>query len=107
MLKTMRQNTKVILWIIIIAFVGTIIFAWGMNVTGRRQAGSDTIGVVNGQKISYQQFYRAFQNFYTQTQERTEEQIDLETFRRLRDETWNQMVNQILRPRRSRNATSP
>ena len=96
MLKTMRQNTKVILWIILIAFIGTIIFAWGMNVTGRRQGGSDTIGVINGQKISYQQFYRAFQNVYTQTQERTEEQIDVETFRRLRDETWNQIVNQIL-----------
>ena len=96
MLKTMRQNTKVILWIILIAFVGTIIFAWGMNITGRRQGGSDTVGVINGQKISYQQFYRAFQNLYTQTQERMEEQIDVETFRRLRDETWNQMVNQIL-----------
>jgi len=96
MLKTMRQNTKVILWIILIAFIGTIIFAWGMNVTGRRQSGSDTIGVINGQKISYQQFYSAFQNLYTQTQERMEEQIDVETFRRLRDETWNQMVNQIL-----------
>jgi parvulin-like peptidyl-prolyl isomerase len=92
----MRQNTKVILWIILIAFVGTIIFAWGMNVTGRRQGGSNTIGVINGQKISYQQFYRAFQNLYTQTQERMEEQVDLETFRRLRDQTWNQMVNQIL-----------
>jgi peptidyl-prolyl cis-trans isomerase D len=96
MLKTMRQNTKIILWIILIAFVGTIIFAWGMNVTGRRQGGSDTIGVINGQKISFQQFYRAFQNLYTQTQERMDQQIDLETFRRLRDETWNQIVNQIL-----------
>jgi peptidyl-prolyl cis-trans isomerase D len=92
----MRQNTKVILWIILIAFIGTIIFAWGMNVTGRRQGGSDTIGVINGQKISYQQFYRAFQNLYSQAQERTDEQIDVETFRRLRDETWNQIVNQIL-----------
>ncbi len=96
MLKAMRQNTKIILWIILVAFMGTIIFAWGMNVTGRRQSGADTIGVINGQKISYQQFYRSFQNLYTQTQERTDEQVDLETFRRLRDETWNQIVNQIL-----------
>jgi peptidyl-prolyl cis-trans isomerase D len=96
MLKTMRQNTKVILWIIIIAFVGTIIFAWGMNVTGRNRRRPDIVGVINGQKISYQQFYSAFQNVYTQAQERSKEQIDVETFRRLRDETWNQMVNQIL-----------
>jgi len=96
MLKAMRQNTKIILWIILIAFLGTIIFAWGMNVTGRRQSGADTIGVINGQKISFQQFHRSFQNLYTQTQERTDEQMDLETFQRLRDETWNQLVNQIL-----------
>jgi peptidyl-prolyl cis-trans isomerase D len=96
MLKTMRQNTKIILWIILIAFVGTILFAWGMNVTGRRRGGSNTIGVINGQKITYQQFSSAFQNLYTQTQERMDEQMDMETFRRLRDETWNRIVNQIL-----------
>jgi peptidyl-prolyl cis-trans isomerase D len=96
MLKTMRQNTKVILWIIIVAFVGTIIFAWGMNITGRNRAGTAVVGVINGQKISLQQFRHAFQNIYTQAQERMDQELDVETFRQLRDETWNQIVSQIL-----------
>ena len=65
MMKAMRRLTKQIMWVVVVAFVGTIIFAWGMNVTGRRQGGSDTIGVINGQKISFQQFYRLFQNQYS------------------------------------------
>lgn len=96
MLKTMRQNTKVILWIIIVAFVGTIIFAWGMNVTGIRKGGQTTVGVVNGHKITYQQYYRALQNLYAQAQEQSGQAMDSETLLQLRDETWNQMVGQIL-----------
>jgi peptidyl-prolyl cis-trans isomerase D len=96
MLKTMRQNTKLILWIILAAFVGTIIFAWGMNVTGIRKGGQTVVGVVNGQKITYQQFYRAFQNLYLQVQDQMGRELDQETVGELRDETWNQIVSQIL-----------
>jgi peptidyl-prolyl cis-trans isomerase D len=96
MLKTMRQNTKIILWIILAAFVGTIVFAWGMNVTGMKKGGQTVVGVVNGHKITYQQYYRAFQNLYAQTQEQLGQEMDQETFRQLREETWSQMVSQIL-----------
>ncbi|KPL19433.1 MAG: hypothetical protein AMJ92_03055 [candidate division Zixibacteria bacterium SM23_81] len=96
MLKAMRQNTKLILWIILAAFVGTIIFAWGMNVTGRQGSRQAVVGVVNGQKISYQQFSYIFQNLYDQTQEQLGQALDEETSRQLLDETWNQIVNQIL-----------
>lgn len=96
MLKTMRQNTKLILWILLAAFVGTIIFAWGMNVTGRQGRGQAVVGVVNGQKISYQQFSYIFQNLYDQTQEQLGQALDQETSRQLLDETWNQIVSQIL-----------
>ena len=98
MLKAMRQNTKVILWIILAAFVGTIIFAWGMNVTGIKKDGRAVVGVVNDHRITYQEFYRAFQNLYAQAQEQMGQEMDMdvETFRQLREETWNQMVSQIL-----------
>jgi peptidyl-prolyl cis-trans isomerase D len=96
MLKTMRQNTKVILWIIIIAFVGTIIFAWGMNVTGMKKRQRETVGVVNGQKISFRLFHSTLQKMHTQARERSGQELDAEASRRLRDEIWNEMVKQIL-----------
>ncbi len=96
MLKTMRQNTKLILWILLVAFVGTILFAWGMNVTGIKKGGQAIVGVVSDRKITYQEFYRAFQSVYAQAQDRLGPEMDAETFRRLRDETWDQLVSQIL-----------
>ncbi len=96
MLKTMRQNTKVILWIIIIAFVGTIIFAWGMNVTGMKKRQRETVGVVNGQKISFRLFHSTLQKMHTQARERSGQELDAEASHRLRDEIWNEMVKQIL-----------
>ena len=33
-MNNMREYTKTILIILVLAFVGTIIFDWGMNVTG-------------------------------------------------------------------------
>ena len=57
MFNWLRQNMKIVMWIVIIGFVGTIVFVWGMDVTGRRRGGRNTgaqneaIGYVNGKKI--------------------------------------------------------
>ncbi|MCK4427264.1 MAG: SurA N-terminal domain-containing protein, partial [candidate division Zixibacteria bacterium] len=50
MMKAMRKLTKQIMWIVIVAFVGTIIFAWGMEFSGRKQK-SGIIASINGQDI--------------------------------------------------------
>lgn len=55
MMQTMRGYTKVLFYGLILVFVGTIIFDWGMNVTGLSTADS-TIAQVNGEKISLAEF---------------------------------------------------
>lgn len=55
MMQTMRGYTKVLFYGLILVFVGTIIFDWGMNVTGLSTAES-TIAQVNGEKISLAEF---------------------------------------------------
>jgi peptidyl-prolyl cis-trans isomerase D len=95
MLKAMRKLTKQILWIVIAAFVGTIIFAWGMEFSGKKGQRRGMIATVNGEDI---QVY-AFQYYYDQALRRAEKEqgdIDEETAARIRDEVYNSMVNEIL-----------
>jgi len=95
MLKAMRKLTKQILWIVIAAFVGTIIFAWGMEFSGKKGQRRGIIATVNGEDI---QAY-AFQYYYDQALRRAEKEqgdIDEETAARIRDEVYNSMVNEIL-----------
>jgi peptidyl-prolyl cis-trans isomerase D len=56
MLSQLRQNTKIVLWIVIVAFIGLIFVVWGMNLkkTGGVQAG--IIGKVAGTRITVEEY---------------------------------------------------
>jgi len=90
----MRKLTKQILWIVIAAFVGTIIFAWGMEFsTGKQKKG--IIATVNGQDVHL----TSFQYLYDQAlkeAEKSEGEVDEQTVNQIREEVWNRMVNEYL-----------
>jgi len=94
MMKAMRKLTKQILWIVIAAFVGTIIFAWGMEFsTGKQKKG--IIATVNGQDVHL----TSFQYLYDQAlkeAEKSEGEVDEQTVNQIREEVWNRMVNEYL-----------
>ena len=56
-MNKMREHTKTLLIILVLAFVGTIIFDWGMDVTGIKRR-PNVAGEVNGVEIMYDQYYR-------------------------------------------------
>lgn len=94
-MNKMREFTKIILYILVLAFIGTIIFDWGMNYSGK-SAAENVVGEVNGVEISLREFDQAFNNqlqqFRSQTDaELTENQVEL-----IRNQVWNSMVQQIL-----------
>ena len=94
MMKAMRKLTKQILWIVIAAFVGTIIFAWGMEFsTGKQKKG--IIATINGQDVHL----TSFQYLYDQAlkeAEKSEGEVDEQTVNQIREEVWNRMVNEYL-----------
>ena len=95
MLKAMRNLTKHIIWIVVVAFVGTIIFAWGMEFTSKKQRRAGIIATVNGDDI---QLY-AFQYYYDQALRQTEKEqgdVDEQTAYQIREDVWNRLVNEIL-----------
>lgn len=72
MLSTIREHAdswmiKAILWLIILAFVGTIFYSWGMG--GASDSGGGVIATVEGKKIYQGEYERTFNNlvnFYRQ-----------------------------------------
>jgi peptidylprolyl isomerase/peptidyl-prolyl cis-trans isomerase D len=91
----MREYTKVLLYMLVIAFVGTIIFDWGMDVTGIKTQNT-TIGEVNGRKLEAQAFFNAYEQEIDNLRKRTgtepsESQLDF-----LRNQVWENMVRDAL-----------
>jgi len=91
MLKSLRQSTKTIIWIVAVAFVGWMALDLGANITARRGGarGRNAIGVINGQEISPVQFRRALQQAYSMQKEQTGQEPDYaDLVRRMWDEVF-------------------
>jgi len=95
MLSTFRKFTKIVIWVVVIAFVGTIIFAWGMDIT-RSKAQKNIIGTINGTDIDYQTWSQYFENLYKNEQAKTQSDLDANTVRRLRRQAWDNLVAEYL-----------
>ena len=94
MMTTLRQRTAVILWIVIIAFVGLIVIDWGADYSGQsspRQAGN--VGVINGREINVQQFRRALQNAARQQKAAGNAEVDQAA---LVKQVWDTIVGEVL-----------
>lgn len=94
-MSKLRQYTKSILWIVIVAFVGTIIFAWGKG--GFRGDGRDRdlVGEVEGYQIRSRDFFMLYDQLYRQVLEEKGE-VDEGDEERLLESTWAQIRNEIL-----------
>ena len=52
----MRDSMPLILFGLLVAFLITIVFEWGMDYLGIRGGQQDFVGKVNGKKITYREF---------------------------------------------------
>ncbi len=64
MMTKMRENTAVILWILVAAFVATIVFSWGMGGFDSSGGGttSTVVGKVNGQELDIRRYEQLIAN---------------------------------------------
>jgi len=92
MMTKLRESTAIIMWIVILAFVGLIVVEWGADYSGTSgNAGADTVGVINGEEISLRTFQQAMQNAARQKQD--DAPRDNGTMVR---EVWDAMLGEIL-----------
>ena len=96
MMRQMRENTKWIMLVTAIAFVGLMLFDWGMDATGRTSGSMGDIGHVNGTPVQYEAYMGAYRNLYDQTQIAQADPISTQQDRELKQAAWDQLVDRIL-----------
>jgi len=86
----------VILFGLLIAFLITIIFEWGMDYLGTRGGGGDVVGKVNGKKITYREFSDLVKMYSDNTKAQSGKEPDEEQLVQLREQTWQTLLTQNL-----------
>jgi parvulin-like peptidyl-prolyl isomerase len=100
MLKQLRERTKTILWIVVVAFVVSIFAVWGMNLRtpGSRTEDREVAGTVDGELIYRQVYERNFTELFNQFKlQRGEDYVMTETERlMLANQAWEMTIQKIL-----------
>ncbi len=96
MMKTMRQNMKGILWVLILAFIATIVFSWGMG--GFKGGGPQQgiLAVINGVDITVDKFEDLIQQRYQFEKNKQEEDLSDYQVKQIRTEVWDELIRNIL-----------
>ncbi len=98
LMRDLRSNTHIILWILILAFVGLIVFEWGasFSFSGGGQGQPKNIAEINGEKISPQQYFQILQNEYERMRQQTDGTLTDQQRQQIQEQLWEQLVNETL-----------
>ena len=94
MFEFLRKMIGPIMLLVLIAFICTIIFSWGGG--GFQDRPKDTVGVIDGENISYKTYNRYYSNLYRQEQEKVEDELPPEKEKEIREQSWSQLVADFL-----------
>ncbi len=92
----MRDHTKWIMVLAAIAFVGLMVFDWGMDITGQSAGSFGELGRVNGSPVLYDSYMAAYRNIYDQVSQSQEQVITSGQNKQIEDQAWDEIVNSIL-----------
>ncbi len=96
MMRQMRENTKWIMLVTATAFVGLMVFQWGMDITGRSGLSIGEIGSVNGMPVMYDAFNQTYRSLFDQVQASQEDPVTSQQIRDIEDAAFDEVVNQLL-----------
>ena len=92
----MRDNMPVILILLVVMFLLMIIFEWGMDYLGLRTNRRDYVGIIEGKKITYQEFSDLVKRASDNQKQQTGQEPDDNGLQQIRDQVWNNLVTQTL-----------
>ena len=95
-MNRMRESMPVILFGLLIAFLITIIFEWGMDYLGMRGGQSNTVGEIEGRKITYQEYSELVKQASENQKSQTGAEPDETQLKQTRQQVWDQLVTQRL-----------
>lgn len=99
MMSKIHQSTKMvaaILFILILAFVGLMVFEWGADMSGSSYLNANAVGSVNGEDISWEAFSRLVSQAKTNQEQQSGSNLDEEQTTRLRNQLWDQLVQRMI-----------
>ena len=96
MMRQMRDNTKWIMLLTATAFVGLMIFQWGMDITGQGGMTTGEIGRVNGTPVLYDDFNQTYRRLFDQVQTAQEDPVTTQQIKDIEDAAWDEVVDQVL-----------
>ena len=96
MMRQMRDNTKWIMLLTATAFVGLMIFQWGMDITGQGGMTTGEIGRVNGTPVLYDDFNQTYSRLFDQVQTAQEDPVTTQQIKDIEDAAWDEVVDQVL-----------
>jgi peptidyl-prolyl cis-trans isomerase D len=95
MMQELRNFSKAFLIFVVVAFVGSIIFAWGMDI-GRGSGAKGYIAKINGEEIDPNVYDNMVNNYVSQVNQNGRIYLDWATNVEIRREAWDQMVQNIV-----------
>ncbi len=96
MMGKMRDMTKWMLYILILAFVGLMVVEWGADYSGLSQRSQTIVGEIEGEEITYDQFNEMVRRAAQIEQQRTGTPLTDEQVKQLRNRVWEQEVQRIV-----------
>ncbi len=96
MMRTMRENTKWVFYILAISFVGWLVFDVGMGATGGNYGGSDVVLRIDGEPIRLPQYQAALQAAMEQARQRTGGNLTREDEKQAEDQMVEQLIRNVL-----------
>ena len=96
MMRTMRENTKWVFYVLTISFTGWLIFDVGMGATGGDYGGSDVVLRIDGEPIRLPQYQAALQAAMEQARQRTGGNLTREDEKQAEDQMVEQLIRNVL-----------
>lgn len=105
MMRKLRESTKVIMIIVAFAFVGLMVFEWGMDLSGTAsptQSAGTELGSVNGTEITVQEYQRQYNILLDQAQQQNPEGLSSEELDQIEQQSWEDVVDLTLLRQKAR-----
>lgn len=92
----MRDSMPAILIGLLVAFLITIVFEWGMDYLGLGSGQASVVGKVNGKEITYQDFTELVRVYSEDQKTRTGVEPDENQVKQVREQAWQDMLTQYI-----------
>ena len=97
MLQTMRSSAKIVMWVLLISFVGGFLLFETSGLMGSAPVTTTTaVASVNGRDILYTEWQRRAQQVVQQTQQQSGRTLTQDELRRLENQAYDDMVSEVL-----------